>query len=496
MYEKNETVHGVKSKHRVNLAVLLILTILLTTLSFTGQNISAGTSALIKAICGWIVLIIVYFVKINDDIKAIIISSFAAIIGVSLFLSNPDFLVGDHYLVIVSIAMVALYFSSKLIVIFGAFINVIYIAVYFINFHALMINNNANTFAYIALMVELNCLLVLLFFLTKWGKDLVNNSVKKENVAIELSNQLGKSMKEIKGNVILVNTTITDFDKSIESSMEAISNLSAAMEEMSAGVSEQAESIASVNGKMNAASDKTDKNEKITNKVYDEAVKINEQVTDGVNKITEMDSQIEIIYQAVRTSYTTVSELQENISQINSFLDGITQIAGQTNLLALNAAIEAARAGEQGKGFAVVAEEVRKLAEQSSNTVKDINSIIGTINEKTKTAVEKVKLGDNAVDVGKQLITEVSKNFEVIKKDYARSTKYLAASAKMSSENSEEFKKILQHVNSVAEISEQQAAAIEEMTATVENTNNDIKSISDSVNEIKVLSESLENMAK
>lgn len=60
--------------------------------------------------------------------------------------------------------------------------------------------------------------------------------------------------------------------------------------------------------------------------------------------------------------------------------DAISNIASQTNLLALNAAIEAARAGENGKGFAVVAEEVRKLAEQSSNTVSKIQKTIGRVN--------------------------------------------------------------------------------------------------------------------
>lgn len=80
-------------------------------------------------------------------------------------------------------------------------------------------------------------------------------------------------------------------------------------------------------------------------------------------------------------------EKSKTIEEINILSEAILEITSQTNLLALNAAIEAARAGESGKGFAVVAEEIRKLAEQSSQTVVRIQD---TTKEVLK-AVEELK---------------------------------------------------------------------------------------------------------
>ena len=105
--------------------------------------------------------------------------------------------------------------------------------------------------------------------------------------------------------------------------------------------------------------------------------------------------------QRVRDSGATVSALAEASERVGMFVEAISQIARQTNLLALNAAIEAARAGEHGKGFAVVAEEIRKLAEESSRSAKDIASTIATVRESIATTVQIMAQSDGEVrDVG------------------------------------------------------------------------------------------------
>ncbi|CDM70105.1 Methyl-accepting chemotaxis sensory transducer [Clostridium bornimense] len=86
-----------------------------------------------------------------------------------------------------------------------------------------------------------------------------------------------------------------------------------------------------------------------------------------------------------------VNSVANNLIEIEKMNQAIRSITEQTNLLALNAAIEASRAGELGKGFAVVAEEIRKLAEETAISAKQIDEVIKTIRNTTNIAVEKVK---------------------------------------------------------------------------------------------------------
>ena len=107
--------------------------------------------------------------------------------------------------------------------------------------------------------------------------------------------------------------------------------------------------------------------------------------------ISDLLSKTEKSSVASDNIYNAIIESNKGIERINLVTKVISDISSQTNLLSLNAAIEAARAGDAGKGFAVVAEEIRKLAEQSSTSVKEINSIVADILKKSEYTVETVK---------------------------------------------------------------------------------------------------------
>ena len=125
--------------------------------------------------------------------------------------------------------------------------------------------------------------------------------------------------------------------------------------------------------------------------------------------------KIRRIAEVVDQSVETISDLGKTSKRIGEINIVINEIADQTNLLALNAAIEAARAGEQGKGFAVVADEVRKLAERTSNATGEIGVIIKSIQTETQNAIEAINTGSQEVHEGIVLGEDASKALSKIK---------------------------------------------------------------------------------
>jgi methyl-accepting chemotaxis protein len=114
---------------------------------------------------------------------------------------------------------------------------------------------------------------------------------------------------------------------------------------------------------------------------------------EGVGVAQESLAGMERIHNTVNNATTSVEKLGRSSQEVGAIVAVIKEIADQTNLLALNAAIEAARAGEQGRGFAVVADEVRKLAEKTTQATSEISQMIQNIQSETRHAIEAIGQG-------------------------------------------------------------------------------------------------------
>jgi len=173
----------------------------------------------------------------------------------------------------------------------------------------------------------------------------------------------------------------------------------------------------------------------------------------GAEVVKQTVKGMNLIATTVRESAVSIGNLGRKSEQIGNIVNTINDIADQTNLLALNAAIEAARAGEQGRGFAVVADEVRALAERTSQATQEIGQMIKSVQQETKEAIKVMEAGVREVERGTV--------------EAAKSGTALEA--------------ILQQISEVTSQVNQIATAAEEQTATTGEISGNIQAISEVV---------------
>ncbi|QAA34526.1 methyl-accepting chemotaxis protein [Clostridium manihotivorum] len=203
----------------------------------------------------------------------------------------------------------------------------------------------------------------------------------------------------------------------------------------------------------------------------------NESTINGVSQISE-----------------SIGVLAKETEDIGQILSTILSISSQTNLLALNAAIEAARAGESGRGFAVVAEEVRLLAEQSGASAENIRNIITRVIETTKTA--EINMGNIKKDVENQnyAVETTEQSFVYLNNSIENIIEKITAMNESIEEMVTNSSILTSNIQNISFVSEQSAAATEEVNASVANQLNDIQNVKAQADELYVLAQTLEKL--
>jgi methyl-accepting chemotaxis protein len=180
-----------------------------------------------------------------------------------------------------------------------------------------------------------------------------------------------------------------------------------------------------------------------------------DKATEGLNRTSH----------AIQSSAEIIDVLGRRADDIGKIIEVIDDLAEQTNLLALNAAIEAARAGEHGLGFAVVAEEVRKLAEKSTQSTKEISELIQGIQKEAREAVDNMEKSTTMVQEGlvlnKDLSTALGKISDVVSEVYKFSQEIGQATMEQSSGSSQ----IAKATNRLTEITQEINSSVEEQAS-------------------------------
>jgi methyl-accepting chemotaxis protein len=167
-----------------------------------------------------------------------------------------------------------------------------------------------------------------------------------------------------------------------------------------------------------------------------------------------------------------MGEISTSSKQIGDIIGTIDSIAFQTNILALNAAVEAARAGEAGRGFAVVATEVRALAQRSADAAKEIKQLVGNSMDK--------------VGAGSKLVNDAGATMQQIVHAVKQVTDLIAEISAASSEQSSGIEKVNHTVNQLDEMTQQNAALVEEAMASASSLEEQARDLVDSAAAFKL----------
>lgn len=334
-------------------------------------------------------------------------------------------------------------------------------------------------------------------------EDIPEENLKKEDevgklsVAIQtITDSLRSIIGEISNSAEQVAAASEELTASAQQTSTTADDVARAVEEIARGASEQAESVQKGTVKAALLGDAIEKDLSYVKSLNTASYKVKDVVRDGIDEIDELTRITEESNNAAKEIYDVILKTYDSSEKIGQASSVIASIADQTNMLALNAAIEAARAGESGKGFAVVADEIKKLAEQSAESTKEIGKIVNELRNNAQNAVQ--TMNRVAVIVGKQAesVTMSRDKYMLIAQAMNEAIRVVEQLTVSGQDIGRLKNEILDSLQSLSAIAEENSASTEQMSASIEEQTAAVEEIANASEGLSELAQGLQSIVK
>lgn len=430
-----------------------------------------------------VVLVIMNKLHVGADKQQFVVSIVLMLLIFFISINSGIYYSDDYMLYLASYALAGLYLNPNI-----TKVQIVLGDVLFIIMYLLKPQNVESTSQYIMCMVTFTLAGIMIYLVIQRGRAFIEQSNSRAKEAVTLI----ESMRNIGEELQLNFENSSGRMDALKAANAVLGNNALELKDGSMSISNEAHIVVD---SCDQVHEKLEVTENQILALEDEMHRFEEILSYNRNQMVEMGSQVSNIKTTITEANNVFQKLNTQMEEINNVLSQLNAISSKTTMLALNASIEAARAGQAGVGFAVVAEQVKALAVDSSKCANEVAIVVATIQDQINKTSAQLVDSTESIDISLETLDSLQGAFGQLNEQFGS----LHSNIEVQNNNIDQvnviFSELKEKISVMSNYSEENQAAVQSITDTIEAYKGDIEIVIDDTQQIHELSESMINIS-